>query len=171
VPTAVKLAVGAGLVFAALLVVGRLTDLPTGPFTDTFGRTSAEQTTETGTPADPTAVSAQEWTAIARDPAAHRGEHIRLTGRLTRLWVAADGTEGAADTDGTARATVGGHLPSGARTAVTPAVLRGDRETFRGLDLHDEVDLRVVVEGAGGDGVPEHMPVLRVERASVLRGN
>jgi hypothetical protein len=161
VPKGLKLLVGAGLVFAALLVLGRLTDLPAGPFTDTFGRTSVQESSDPGpgTTDDGRAVSADEWAAIARDPEAHQGETVLVTGRVTRLWTAGDGA---------ARATVGGSLPSGARTAVTPVALVGERETFRSLHLHDEVELRAVVQGAGGDRIPPDMPVLKVERSSVL---
>jgi hypothetical protein len=79
-----------------------------------------------------------------------------VAGRVTRLWSADDGA---------ARATVGGSLPSGDRKAVTPVALTGSAETFRTLRVHDEVLLRAVVEGENAAG----MPVLRVERSSVLR--
>jgi hypothetical protein len=119
------------------------------------GRTSAQDAAPDPS-ADPATIGADEWAAIARDPAAHRGERVRVAGRVTRLWSAGDGT---------ARATVGGSLPSGARRAVTPVALTGSSAAFRTFRVHDEVLLRAVVEGENAAG----LPVLRVETSSVLQ--
>ena len=157
VPTAVKVLAGVALVVAALVVIGRLTDAD--PFADTLGGTPAGEAGAGGAAqVDPTApaVGVEEWAAIARDPDRHRGERINVAGRVTRLWSADDGT---------ARATVGGSLPSGVRRAVTPVALIGSDQAFRTLRVDDEVMLRAVVEGETADG----MPVLRVEASSVLQ--
>jgi hypothetical protein len=164
-PTGVKLLVGAALVVTVLLTLGvvldRLTDLSAGPFTDTVGRASTQDGPRAPADADPadpaeSAIAADEWAAIARDPAGHRGERIRVAGVVTRLWSADDET---------ARATVGGALPSGDRKAETPVALTGSEETFRSFRVDDEVMLRAVVVGENDTG----MPVLRVEKSSVLR--
>jgi hypothetical protein len=161
-PTGVKLLVGAVLVVTALLALGlvldRLTDLSAGPFTDTVDRTSAQDGGRAPAGADPggPAIGADAWAAIARDPAGHRGERIRVAGRVTRLWSADDGT---------ARATVAGTPAAGDRKTVTPVALTGTEETFRTFRVGDEVMLRAVVQGEN----PEGMPLLRVERSSVLQ--
>jgi hypothetical protein len=79
-----------------------------------------------------------------------------VAGVVTRLWSADDET---------ARATVGGALPSGDRKAETPVALTGSEETFRSFRVDDEVMLRAVVVGENDTG----MPVLRVEKSSVLQ--
>jgi hypothetical protein len=158
-PTGVKLLVGAVLVVAALLgprlVLGRLTDLPAGPFTDTVGRTSAQDAAP-DPPADPVHDRRRRVGGDRPRPGGHRGERVRVAGRVTRLWSAGDGT---------ARATVGGSLPSGGRRAVTPVALTGSSAAFRTFRVHDEVLLRAVVEGENAAG----LPVLRVETSSVLQ--
>jgi len=101
-------------------------------------------------------LTADEWAAIARDPAGHRGERIRVAGRITRLWSADDGT---------ARAAVGGSPSAGDPTAATPVALTGSERAFRSVRVEDEPLLRAVVEGENAEG----MPVLRVEGSSALR--